>query len=130
MLDSNTISYQCNGLSTQRLCATLIIINTPITVWFSHQEWAQYSYLELPMFSYCNHNVPDSGLHVSKQSCIGFLAIEVLPKNCQIEIQKLTSAEWLQLRRFTFNRLLVALAVFDLMFVISTVPVHTFQGNP
>jgi hypothetical protein len=38
--------------------------------------------------------------------------------------------KYAQLRRFTFNRLLVALAVFDLMFVISTVPVHTFQGKP
>ena len=29
--------------------------------------------------------------------------------------------------KHTFNRLLVALAIFDLMFVISTVPVHTFS---
>ena len=32
----------------------------------------------------------------------------------------------LQLWKHTFNRLLVALAVFDLMFVFSTVPIHVF----
>ena len=32
----------------------------------------------------------------------------------------------LQLWKHTFNRLLVALAVFDLMFVCSTVPIHVF----
>ena len=31
-----------------------------------------------------------------------------------------------QLWKYTFNRLLVALEVFDLMFLISTVPIHTF----
>lgn len=31
-----------------------------------------------------------------------------------------------QLWKYTFNRLLVALAVFDLIFVMVTVPIHTF----
>ena len=33
---------------------------------------------------------------------------------------------FLQLWKYTFNRLLVALAVFDLIFVMVTVPIHTF----
>ena len=32
-----------------------------------------------------------------------------------------------QLWKYTFNRLLVALAVFDLLFVVATVPIHTFH---
>ena len=32
----------------------------------------------------------------------------------------------MQLWKYTFNRLLVALAVFDLMFLVCTVPIHTF----
>ena len=33
----------------------------------------------------------------------------------------------IQLWKYTFNRLLVALAIFDLIFVLTTVPIHAFS---
>ena len=61
--------------------------------------------------------------------------------NPMLDIEKYKFSEWgpkskrsciiplytpLQLWKHTFNRLLVALAIFDLMFVCSTVPIHVF----
>ena len=40
---------------------------------------------------------------------------------------RLPHVSCLQLWKYTFNRLLVALAVFDLLFVVATVPIHTFH---